>query len=376
MKFQPAKYYADDKDIHDILSSPKISVKKLLSLARERGMFISEECQRQEEVVHYMSMLPFSWTQLQEVMDSVEREDKEEKLAPCKVALKAEMEDIHQAVVKVRQMRGEKLGENYSITQSKEGRLYVKVTYTEPDFQKARLIQRREKEAIIEVEKKSNDLEIRHTQNEKTDTILTEILDALTPPESAEKLARRNIELSGINNHEHRTQFFINLIGGMEGFQLRQVKDLKVDRISEGSAEPVEEEDNDEGNTDEKQDQLKALVRKVALTGDNILLSPQYQQLARDGFFISKSVWTSAEVADKGRLFEFDAEFMDAENASSFAYHIRGVYDRDKDGELVKVRSNVSDTEKAQLKQCLEDAAYDSVEKVNALQTPSPPTAG
>jgi hypothetical protein len=188
MKFQPAKYYADDKDIHDILSSPKIAFKKLISLARERGIFISEECQRQEEIVHYMSMLPFSWTQLHEVMDSVEREDKEEKLAPCKVAVKAELEDVHQAVLKVKEMRGEKLGENYSITES-NGRLQVKLTYTEPDFQKARLIQRREKESIIEVVKNGDDFEIRHSQNEKTETILTEIIDALTPPNVAEKPA-------------------------------------------------------------------------------------------------------------------------------------------------------------------------------------------
>ncbi len=374
MKFQPSKYYADDKDIHDILSSPKLPFKKLLSLARERGIFMSEECQRQEEVVHHMSMLPFSWTQLQEVMDAVERDDKEEKLAPCKVESKAELDDVRAVISKIKDARGEAFGECYTITENKAGRLQLKVSYSEPDFQKARLIQRREKDAFIEIEKKGTTLEIRHTQNEKTNMVLTEILSELNPPDAAEKAIRRNIELSGIKNHEHRTEFFVNLMGEMEGFQLHQVKDLKVDRIVEEPNQPVNPEEEDNGEAKEKKEELKALVRKIALSGENILLSTQYQQLAKDGFFISKSIWTSVEVTGKGRIFEFEAEFKDAENASNFAYNIRGMYDRDKDGELAKVRSAINEMEREQLKSRLEDAAYESVDKVNALQAPKQTT--
>lgn len=373
MKFQPSKYYADDKDVHDILSSSKIPFKKMLSLARERGIFLSEECQRQEELVHYMSKLPHSWTQLQEIMDAVEREDKEEKLTTCKVVAKAELEEVEQAVQKVRDERGEKLGENYSVTQTKEGRLLVKFVYTEPDFQKNRLIQRREREAVIELEKKGAEFEVRYTQNEITNNVLAEILSALTPPDAQEKPVRRTIELSGIKSHEHRTQFFVNVMGGMEGFQLRQVKDLKVDRVAEDS-DDVGKEVAEKEETEVKGDQLRALVRKVALSGENILLSPQYQQLAKDGFFISKAIWTAAEIIGAGRLFEFEAEFKEPEKASHFAYQIRGVYERDKDGELSKIRSYVNEIEKTQLKQNLENAAYESVEKVNALQQTTAPT--
>jgi len=362
-KFQPSKYYADDKDIHDILSSPKISTKRLLSLCRERGMFMSEESTR-EELVHYMSKLPFSWPQMQQVMAEVTREDREEKLTACKIETSAPLEQMEQAVQKVKDARGEALAENYSVTETKEGKLQVKVSYTEPDFQKARLIQRREREAIIEIEKSGAHFQVRHTQNDKTNTIVSEILAQLVPNALEANPVKRSIELSGIRNHAHRTQFFINLMGGMEGYQLREVKDLKVDRMADEqpTGEQIEEED-----PEMDKNALKAIVRKVALSGENILISPQYQQLAKDGFFISKAIWTSAETAGKGRLFEFEAEFKDAEQAANFAYQIRGVYDRDKDGELTKTRRELSEDEKSGVKTQLESAAYESVEKVSIL---------
>ena len=372
-KYQPSKYYADDKDIHDILSSPKISTKCLLAQARQRGIFLSEESPR-EEIVHYMSKLPFSRPQLQAVMEEVTREDREEKLTTCKVSTGAQLDEVQAAIEKVKEARGEQMREDYVVTQNKEGRLQVKITYSEPDFQKARLIQRREREAVVEIGKGKDGIEVRHTQNERTDAILTSILAALAPPDVKEKPSRQTIELSGIKNHEHRTQFFINLIGGMEGFQLREVRDLKTDRLAEEPKEGDEAKDEDQAKADS--DQLKAMVRRVALTGENILVSPQYQQLAKDGFFISRVLWTSIETTGKGRVFEFEAEFKDAQNAANFAYQVRGVYTRDGDGEISKTRTELADTEKNQLKDCLEAAAYESVEKVGTLQNPQDqPTA-
>ena len=365
-KFLPSKYYADDKDVHDILSSPKISLKMLLAIARHRGIFLSEESPR-EEVVHYMSMLPFSWPQIQEVMGEIEREDREEKLTTCKIEASAQLDQVEQAFQKMREIRGEALNENYDVTQTKDGQLLVKVTYTEPDLQKARLIQRRQKEAVFEITKKGDVLGVRHTQNDKTNDILNQIIDSLVAPDAPHKPVRKTIELSGVNNHEHRTQFFLNVFRGMEGFQLREVKDLKVDRLDEIDTADVSDEE-DEPETEASREVLKALVRKIALSGENILISPQYQQMTKDGFFISKAVWTSIETVGAGRLVEFEAEFKNATGGSGFAYQVRGVYDRDSDGEVATSKGDVSDAEKNMLRNCLETAAYASVETINKLE--------
>lgn len=364
--YQPSKYYADDKDIHDILSSPKISNKSLLAQARRRGVFFSEETPR-EQIVHEMSKLPFSWDQVQDIMVEITREDRVEKLTTCKIATDTPVEQIQEAVQKVKEQRGEQLREDYTITE-KDGRVQVKVVYNEPDFQKARLIQRREREVTLEISKNGKDMEVRHTQNERTNAILASIMEAMTPKEAEKKLQRKTIQLSGIKNHQHRTQFFINLIGGLEGFQLREVRDLKTDRFIE---EEIENEESSDTEVIKRGDQLKALVRRVALSGENILISPQYQQLTADGFFITRVLWTSMETADKGRVFEFEAEFKDAQEAADFAYQVRGVYDRDKDGELSKSKSDLTDSERNLVRANLEASAYESVEKVEALQTDS-----
>jgi hypothetical protein len=301
-------------------------------------------------------------------MDEVAREDREEKLTTCKVETKSDLAQLEEAIRKTQDSRAETNAEHYQISQTKEGSLEVTIVYTEPDFQKARLIQRREREAVIEIHTTSKGLDVRHTQTERANEILAHILTELTPANSPKAPVRQTIELSGVKDHKKRTQFFLNLFSGMKGFRLREVRDLKVDRSVVEDNEPGAEDSEEEAKAEAKQ-QLKALVRKVALSGENILVSPQYQQLAKDGFFISKAVWTSTENAGKARLFEFEAEFKDAESATNFAYQIRGVYERNDDGELVKGKSAVGEAEKNLLKSCLEAAAYDSVEQVSAQQT-------
>lgn len=368
-KYVPSKYYADDKDLHDILSSGKISMKALLSVARRRGIFLSEESPR-EELVNYISKLPFGWTDIQALMDLIEREDREEKITTCKIQTKASIEQVETALQKLKELRGESQSESYQIIQSKDNRIQVKVGYYETDFQKTRTIQRRERDLVVDLQNEVGGYAVRHTQNERANLIVAELLNALTPGE-AEKPLRRSIELSVIKNPEHRTRFFIHLVGGIEGFQLREVKDLKVDRLAPEEVGGIQ---TAAGEHKKEVDQLKSMVRRVALSGENILVSPQYQQLSRDGFFISRAVWTSVETAGKGRVFEFEAEFKDSENAKDFAYQVRGVFDRDKDGNLSGTRSAVSDPEKEDLKKRIETTAFESLDQTIAAATSSDPT--
>lgn len=316
-----------------------------------------------------MSKLPFSWNQIQAVMDEVASEDREEKLTTCKIESKPATAQIEEAIRSTEQARAETNGEHYQIGQNKDGSVTLKIVYSEPDFQKARLIQRREREAVIEIHPTASGLDVRHTQTDRTNEILQQIVSALTPAEVEKKPVRRTVELSGVRDHTKRTQFFLNLFSGMEGLRLREVRDLKVDRILVDQEEPAS--DDEQQQKGREQQALKTLVRKVALTGENILLSPQYQQLANDGFFISKAIWISGETSGKGRLFEFEAEFKEAQTATQFAYHIRGVYDRDEDGELARTKSELDESEKNILKNCLEAAAYSSIERVTQEETPT-----
>lgn len=67
----PSKYYADDKDIADLLDSPKFTKEKLLRLGQERGILLSPELPK-ETLRDHLSHLPFSWPQLQQLLNAIE----------------------------------------------------------------------------------------------------------------------------------------------------------------------------------------------------------------------------------------------------------------------------------------------------------------
>ena len=79
IKFE-SKYYAEDKDVFDLLKSSSLTFARLLKIARDRGIYISETESR-DAVINYISELPFSWPQLSALMAEMESEDKEDKFS-------------------------------------------------------------------------------------------------------------------------------------------------------------------------------------------------------------------------------------------------------------------------------------------------------
>ena len=72
----------------------------------------------------------------------------------------------------------------------------------------------------------------------------------LPVPEGVEKPTRQTVELSGVVDPAMRSELFILLMDGMEGFKRRDVIDLKLNRIPQEAAE--EEDEGDEAAGDEK----------------------------------------------------------------------------------------------------------------------------
>ena len=79
----PSKYFADDKDIADLLDVPKFSKRKLLQLALDRGILLSHELPP-ETLRDQLSRIPFSWLQLQSLLDTIKTPDAEEKVTTCR----------------------------------------------------------------------------------------------------------------------------------------------------------------------------------------------------------------------------------------------------------------------------------------------------
>jgi len=74
-----AKYYADDKDILDLMSAGKMTKSKLHEFARSRGIFVSPD-DSERDLILYLHTLACSREQLADLLGVIDSPDRAEKL--------------------------------------------------------------------------------------------------------------------------------------------------------------------------------------------------------------------------------------------------------------------------------------------------------
>jgi hypothetical protein len=361
-----ALYYAEDKDVYDLLSSSKksLSVSALQKVARDRGVFLSGQESR-DEIVNYLARQDYSWPQIARLVELTETLDRPEKTAGSDIRSKARKEDLVQAAAQAKAAILElSRDDDIRITATPSG-IRVAVTYSEPNYSKTRLHQRRIRDLAVSVEKVQGGFRVRHEANAKADAIVEQLVAALNAIAPAQ---RRTIALSGIQNPHLRTTFFIQMMKGVAGFTLDTVTSMRVARVP---PEPPPDTDEDDDDDDDSSQSMKpeeaavvAYVKNAALNGMDLLESDEYVALATKGFFLSRCVWQGSEKKGKRRVAQFEAMFAKADQATGFKYQVRGVYERNQAGDLQLTK--VSGKNHPDLGQALEDAAHaalDSVEK-------------
>jgi len=370
----PSKYFADDKDIADLLDAPKFSKKKLLQLALDRGILLSHELPP-ETLRDQLSRIPFSWLQLQSLLDTIKTPDAEEKVTTCRYESSANMEELQKVLGDVRDIRGETADEAYIIRPASGG-IFVRITYSEVDHSSTRVLQRIHKEMEIVVEPVAGGYEFRFPANKRAEAIVGRITDMLPVPEGKEKPKRLTVDLSSVVDPAKRTEFFIRLMDGMEGFKRRDVIDLKLNRIPN-------EADDDDGDSEEEEkveeELKKGLVKRMTLTGEALLASPEFGRLRTDGFCISRTVWEAKEVTGQGRVYEVEAQFKDSDAGTGFCYLVRGVHNLGDDGDLEVTKKPIQLDDRKRLNQAIEAAAYAAMEAIKgSISKPAadtPPTS-
>lgn len=355
----PSKYFADDKDIADLLDSPKFSKEKLLRLALERGILLASELPK-ETLRDQLSHLPFSWPQLQQLLKAIETPDAEEKITTCKVETKASSDEVGKVLADIREIRGATADEAYIIRPVTGGTL-IRITYSEVDHGSTRVLQRIRKEMEILIEPTKEGYELRYPANKRAETIVQKISDMLPVPEGEEKAKRQSVELAGVVDSALRSDFFIHLMDRMEGFRRRDVLDLKMNRIIQ-----EKDEDDDDEETEQAAEELKGLVRKTSLSGESLLISPQYRQLSNDGFGIHRVIWEAMENSGKGRVYEIEAQFKNPDEGTGFCYLVRGVHNYDDDGVLEVTKRTIELDDRKRLNAAVEGAAYEALKLVKA----------
>lgn len=316
-------YCATDKEIFDALMSAKqkINEKVILELAKDRGIFYSAKATR-EDLISKISLLPHDYHDLNTLLEQREHAGRAEKLTSVTLHAVISVEEIKEAL---KEYAAESPADE-RITHHAKGndRVIANIQYSDVDYGKTRLVQRTPKEAGIEFHIEAEKTVIRMPANERTKGIFGKLKDKLDAKKKTEIPAVR-IEISEFTSPELRTEFFTSLISGLNGFKPENVTSVKVEKLKKESDEEELDLDDDQNAEEAKQEAL-SLVKNVALKGDTLLASEEYQSLIKKGFFITSIIWRSKLAKSPYPIIEFEAAFEEPELGKGFKYFVRGAY--------------------------------------------------
>lgn len=314
-------YCATDNEIYEVLMSAKQKITEavVIELAKDRGIFYSPKDSR-ETLVEKLSLLPHDYHDLSVILDHREHAGRAEKITSVTLDAALSIDDIKKVSKEYKEQSPQ--DEKVLTHQNGTDQYVVKVQYSEIDYSKTRLIQRKPKEADIEFIVEGDKTTVRMPANAKA----KQIFDALKSRLDSQKkvdLPTILIELSEFGAAEPRTSFFTSLISSLPGFKLDNVTSVKVEPISKDGNDDALDLEDDQDMEQAKQEAL-ALVKKVALAGESLLASDEYQALQNKGFFITSIIWRAKQTTIPYPIVEFDAAFEEPHAGKGFKYSVRG----------------------------------------------------
>ena len=353
--FKASDYYPDDKDIYDFLDSQTRSNEPMYGFLRSINIF-SSKLANKEHLQKYISLLYLDWESANKLVDSVNIKETENKVSNYKMKLPVELEIVESAVNTVKEDRCERNREVYNIRKI-DDEIILDVTYIDVDTSKTRVLQKREKDLQIIMSKIDDDWTFRYSNNQRAKTILEDVKKQIISDIEIEETPEIKIDISHIKSHEIRVEFFKKMMSEIDGLRLLDVSNIKVDRL------PIE---NNEDQTDEDEDQdlsdeLEKKLKKVVMYGADLFTVREFQELVRDGFFISSAQWKSQKSSGDPEIIEFSAGFNSSSEGKDFDYKVLGVYRLDDSGNPKVKREHIYGNEKNHYLTVLENSAYNAL---------------
>ncbi len=324
-----SRVYLSDTELYELISPKNVAVRTLHSRMRERGLFYSEKG-REEDVRSRIAFLPSDWRLVSETLEDIAAPDPRERRTTQRITNYIPDQDIAAAVTKVQDERSTKYGEIYNQTVTEDGLTRIEVTYTELDYSRAVPYQRRERKLLVELAPTGETLNIRYDATDKASKIVEGLKSALAyKDKDAPKVQR--ISLRSIRDAALRTRFFTELIKGIEGFSYENTTHIAVDRRfptdddvdDTGGDLLATGEDVDLGDVAEKkalEEQLKGLVNRVSLTGDQVFATELYEKAASSGYYIAAIRWTCNSRADSRVHVDCEAALVDPAEGEPFSF--------------------------------------------------------
>lgn len=367
-------YVATDKEVYDLLASgkQKITEPVLRELARDRGIFYSPNEPR-EALVDHLSMLPHDYHDITGIIQRREHGARREKTTSLKLNIALTIDEIKEVVGAYKA----EAGNTEKVTSHQRGSdgFVMNIEYDEFDYSRTRLIQRQRKDAGIEFVVKGSETTVRMPATEKGKMVVEALKNKIESKRKTE-IAAEEIELTGLRTAEERTSFFTELISKMPGYRQVTVTSLKVASGffgEDGEATQIDLEEDDEAEA--VRVEMLTVVRQVAISGENLVASPVYQELRNRGFFITSVTWRSAQTAHPYNLVQFEIGFDNPHEGKGFRYSVR-LAPRLLTGEHAKNLRPVPPEEKGQLFELIETTARSILSHLNSKVVDSEPEEG
>ena len=346
-------FTATDKELFDFLmgSKQQMTEATMLDSAKERGIFYSHKDNR-ETLANNLSLLPYDYDSLDNILGRREATTRTEKLTSIRLNTKITIEEIKAACAEYQTEN--RADEKVTIAPHGPDRCTTKVQYTELDYTKTRFLQRRDKEANIEFHIDGDQTTVRIPAIPKAHDILARIKETLET-NAKQPIPAEAIEIAHLTTPTARTTFFTKLISTMSGHKMENVTAVNIAQIRQ---------DPDDSNitqiADEKKKQVQstmlAVVEKVAIQGQGLLASTEYQELQKKGFYITSIIWRAKMLIAPYDIVELFAGFTQPNKGKGFAYNVRGV-SRNHGGEYTTTLRPLNPNERASYHTLIEQTA-------------------
>ncbi len=353
--FRSSFYYPDDKDVFDFLDSTNASVDAMLKFLRSQGIFAADGESR-EHLCDYISLAYLNWPTAELLVDIVNVREIEDSTTNETYKWDGQFGKILNALNGVRDARSTLKRESYTIDGTSE-KYSIGVKYIDVETGRTRLLQEREKGLSIEVFKIPDGFKVRYDNVPRAFEILQEFVEMLkeeVPEEKRQEITPSSINLAEVSTALGRVEFFKKLMDGVVGVTLREVIQIRVERLPRASRD----------HDDEESEAIDEALRKVVMYGTGLWDAPEFKDLINKHFYVNHATWRSEMQNPEREHVELSAGFSEPKECRGFHYKIHGMFKRDDEGNLRTVREPVPTLLQDQLKEAIESSAATALASV------------
>lgn len=313
--FGPAIYFASDKNIFDALIQHKVDALTMATLFERRNVIVSRKTPR-DELAEYFSRLTHDYYDHRTISEKLGTPSRRERTTSMDLVGKIAPEEMRFALEEIRKEITSS-GDTAHISRSGDN-FSIIIQYSLIDYKKTEFSQVQIKDGVIEFIQTSEGYLIRNAQNDFMNTVRDEIV-AKVDKHTEDALKKITVSLYEVPKPKLRTQFFIELINGLEGFSRRDVSDVYVYK-------PKPTRDGNE-ELELASDDNETHIEKVLLKGNGVTRSALLLDLTdSDEYYIVKIGWTTQRVLGNGDIFEIEALFTEPKDCTGFSILLKGIY--------------------------------------------------